>query len=89
MNAVYDITIAYAKNRSTFQNAPTFAQSLMVPAIDKQWRFFVHVDRYAVEELPEGDDELASWLEDRWIAKGNRLETLRQRLEKGLPWEPF
>ena len=89
MKAVYDVTVAYAKqNGSTFQfqQPPSFSQSLMMPRLDQQWRFFVHVERHLLEDLPSDDGELAQWLEDRWVEKGERLEVLRQRLEKGLPW---
>jgi hypothetical protein len=85
VKAVYDITVAYAKNDgSQFQQPPTFAQSITLPRLDQQWRFFVHVDRYLMEQLPKSDGEIARWLEDRWIEKGQRLESLRQRLQKGL-----
>lgn len=88
VNAVYDVTIAYAKGNK-FRAAPTFAESIMTPRLDRKWRLFVHVDRHPIEELPKSDNELTQWLEDRWMEKGERLEYLRQRLEKGLPWESF
>jgi hypothetical protein len=90
VKAVYDVTIAYAKNDgSIFQQAPTFMQSMMLPSLDQKWRFFVHVDRHPIEELPTSDEQIASWLEERWVVKGDRLEALRQKLEQRLPWEPF
>lgn len=90
VKAVYDITVAYAKNDgSLFQQAPTFAQSTMLPRLDQKYRFFVHVERHLLEDLPRNDEVIAQWLEDRWVEKGERLETLRQRLQKGLPWEPL
>ena len=85
VKAVYDVTVAYAKGDS-FQNPPTFSQSLYLPRLDKEWKFFVHVERHLLHELPHTDDELAQWLEDRWIEKGERLELLRNRLAHGLPW---
>ena len=90
VSAVYDCTVAYAKdNGNLFQAPPNFAQSIMVPNLHKEWRFFVHVKRYPIEELPRTDDEIARWLEDRWVEKGELLEVLRQKQQKGLPWEPF
>lgn len=86
---MYDITIAYAKDNKLFRTAPTFTESLMTPRLDRKWSFFVHIDRHPIEELPKSDGELAQWLEDRWVEKGERLEYLRQRLQKGLPWEPL
>ncbi|KAK3701316.1 hypothetical protein LTR37_015537 [Vermiconidia calcicola] len=90
MKAVYDVTIAYARkgiNGWQFQQPPSFAESLLVPRLDEEWRFFVHVDRHPLEELPRSSEELAQWLEDRWVEKGERLEVLRQKLVKGMPWE--
>ena len=85
VTAVYDVTVAYAKNDGRiFQQPPTFAQSIMLPRLDEQWRFFVHVERYLINQLPKSDGEIAHWLEDRWIEKGERLESLRLRLQKGL-----
>lgn len=89
VKAVYDFTIAYAKNNRVFQHAPSFGQTLMVPRLDKSWKFFVHVNRYSIEDLPNSEEELVRWLEDRWLEKGERLEQLRQKLEKGLPWDAF
>ena len=88
VKAVYDVTVAYAKDNRIFQSPPTFGQTLMLPRLDKEWRFFVHVDRHLLEELPSSEEELAQWLEDRWIEKGERLEDLRQKLQDGLPWQP-
>ena len=89
MKAVYDVTVAYAKDNKLFQQAPSFGQTLMLPRLDETWRFFVHVNRYPIQQLPKNDEELAQWLEARWIQKGETLEVLRQRLEKGLPWDPL
>lgn len=90
VKAVYDVTVAYAKtDGSLFQRAPTFVQSITLPRLDQQWKFFVHVDRHLLEDLPRSDKEIAQWLEDRWIEKGERLETLRRRLENHLPWDPL
>jgi len=90
VEAVYDVTVAYAKISATgdpvFQSPPTFAETLSMPKLNEQWRFFVHVERHPLDELPRTDQDLAQWLEDRWVEKGERLEELRQRLSKGLPW---
>lgn len=87
VKAVYDITVAYAKDNSKFQSPPTFGQTLSVPRLDKQWRFYVHVNRHLLADLPKNDEDLAQWLEDRWVEKGEWLETLNQRLAKGMPWK--
>lgn len=91
VKAVYDLTIAYARrsadnNTFVFQSPPTFLQSVSEPRLDEAFKFFVHVDRYALEDLPRGDEKLAGWLEERWVEKGERLEVLKRRLEAGLEW---
>lgn len=55
-------------------------QTLSTPHLGLHYQFHVHVDRYALDELPHGEQELAQWLEDRWIAKGDRLEKWRLEL---------
>lgn len=87
VNAVYDMTIAYAKDDKLFQAPPTFWQTLYQPHLNKTWRFFVHVERHELRHLPHHTDQLAKWLEDRWIEKGERLDRLKDQLAKGLPWE--
>lgn len=89
VRAVYDVTIAYAKDGKLFQHPPTFTETLMVPRLDESWRFFVHLDRYVIEDLPPSEGELAQWLEQRWVEKGERLELLNQKLLKGESWDPL
>ena len=88
MKAVYDVTVAYARNNKILQDAPSFLESVVVPRLDRKWRFFVHVDRYSLEDLPIHDEEIARWLEDRWVEKGHRLEDLEQKLLDGVSWDP-
>lgn len=38
----------------------------------------VHVRRFAMEDLPREDAELAKWLETRWLEKGQWLEQKRR-----------
>lgn len=88
IKAVYDVTVAYAKrmgDKYLFMQPPSFAQSLLRPGLGQDWKFYVHVDRHPLEQLPEDDSDLAQWLEDRWVEKGRRLESLRQGLVKDRP----
>jgi hypothetical protein len=62
-------------------------QTISCPRVDKEWDIYVHVDRFELKDLPEDSEGLAEWLEERWVKKGGRLEGLRERAEKGLPWE--
>lgn len=87
VKAVYDVTIAYAKDDVQFQSPPQFLQTLMLPRLRDKWRFLVHVERHRLEDLPKDDKGLALWLEDCWVRKGERLEELRGRLKQGLPWD--
>lgn len=86
VKAVYDFTIAYGQHERLFQKPPSFWQSLSRPKLDHDWRFFVHVDRYELDQLPFEDDQLALWLESRWVEKGERLEQLRQCLLQHRDW---
>ena len=85
IKAVYDVTIAYASG-SHFMSAPNIWETLSTPNMNNSWRFHVDVQRYMLEDLPRTDEELAAWLEERWMEKGRRLESMRQDLVKGLPW---
>ncbi|KAI6839558.1 hypothetical protein KC327_g1549 [Hortaea werneckii] len=87
VTAVYDVTLAYAQNDKIFQKPPTFGQTIFLPRLSDQWRFYVHVDRHLLADLPKSDEELSLWLEDRWVRKGEHLERLRQLLDNGQSWD--
>ena len=63
---------------------PSMWESLSKPHLDQTYKFYTHLDRYALEDLPITDDGLRNWLEDRWSEKGARLESLRQDLAAGI-----
>lgn len=65
---------------------PSILQSLGRPRLDEDWTFLVDVRRYELKDLPHTDEELAAWLEQRWMEKGDRLESLRDQLSRGRPW---
>lgn len=79
VKAVYDFAIVYEHNHK-FQEAPTIWESLSLNDLSgKQgYKFHVHVLRFPLEELPETDAELAKWLENRWIEKGEYLEAKKE-----------
>ncbi|KAI9740321.1 MAG: hypothetical protein M1834_004900 [Cirrosporium novae-zelandiae] len=85
VKAVYDLTIAYA-HRDKFLEAPDIWQTMSQPHLDRDWRFHLHVERYALKDLPMTPQNLARWLEERWMEKGERLEKLRLKLEAGEGW---
>lgn len=91
---MYDLTIAYQRGSSAegFLNPPSMLQSLVVPGLSRgskggswwngagrePWKFHVHTRRFAMEDLPCDDDELARWLEQRWVEKGEWLAQKRR-----------
>jgi len=75
-----------ASDDFVFQSPPTFAQSLFHPDIASRWRTLVHVRRFEISSLPESEAELRAWLEERWVEKGEILEDLRGKLERGEWW---
>ena len=91
VKGVYDLTIAYAERDAPgkpwrFLSAPTIWQSLAMGRLTDRWKFYVHVERWDIEGLPEGEEGLKAWLEEKWIEKGRRLEALRVDLMEGREW---
>jgi hypothetical protein len=86
IQAVYDLTVAYAR-KGKFLEAPTIWDSLSRPDLDENFAFHVHVDRFDIKDFADKtDEELAQWLEDRWIVKSTRLEALQHQLDVGKEW---
>jgi hypothetical protein len=75
------MTIVYSHNNK-FLEAPTIWESLSCGDLSGKagYKFHVHVRRFALADLPEGDAESAKWLETRWIEKG---EYWRRREKNG------
>jgi len=83
VKAIYDMTIAYQRG-SKFQQAPNMWETLSEPRLSfprekggKEYRFHIHARRFPITELPQDDEGLAKWLEQRWIEKGQWLEERR------------
>lgn len=78
VKAVYDLSIAYQEDNK-FQQAPNMWDTLSVPGLSDGagFKFHVHARRFPMETLPETDEELAAWLEERWVEKGVWLESKR------------
>ncbi len=64
LDAVYDITIGYDSG------VPTLWQYIMGFAKTAH----LHVRRYPIAELPEADDEAATWLIERYLEKDRLLD---------------
>lgn len=71
IKAVYDVAIAY-QHGDKFMKAPDMLDSLIMGRISERhaYRFHAHVRRFERNDLPQGDKELAKWLEHRWLEKG-------------------
>ncbi|OCL14704.1 hypothetical protein AOQ84DRAFT_11217 [Glonium stellatum] len=44
------------------------------------YKFYIHVDQYDTNELPESKEGLSKWLEEGCTKEGQRLETLKASL---------
>lgn len=80
IKAVYDVAIAY-QHGNKFMEAPDMLDSLIMGRINERhaYRFHAHVRRFGLNDLPQGDKELAKWLEERWLEKGEWLAEQKQR----------
>ena len=86
INAVYDLTIAYA-HKGRFLEAPTMWDTLSRPNLDRDFQFYVHADRFDIQDFADkSDTELAQWLEDRWMVKSRKLESLQMELDMTKKW---
>ena len=86
VKAVYDVTIAYSY-QNKFLTAPTIWDTLSLPSLSAPkgpYKFHVDVQRYELISLPRTDEELAQWLESKWIEKGELLERFREQWSRGM-----
>lgn len=70
-----------------FQSPPTFVQSVLTPDVGRRWKTLVHVRRFEIGDLPAEEADLRTWLEERWVEKGELLEELRKKLLRGESWD--
>ena len=80
VKAVYDLTIAY-QLANKFRTAPTMWETLSSSGLSsgpEGYRFHVHARRFPLAQLPDTDEGLAKWLEQRWVEKGEWLEAKRE-----------
>ncbi|KAH0608058.1 uncharacterized protein H6S33_002110 [Morchella sextelata] len=74
---VYDLTLAYSKAGGSgkgFMDAPTMWETFAMARVSPPWRFHVHVRRFEIKELPEDEEGLRTWLEERWAEKSRILQ---------------
>lgn len=61
--------------------------TLSRPNLDKDFQFYVHADRFDIQDFADKTDtELAQWLEDRWMVKSTKLESLQRELDTNKQW---
>jgi hypothetical protein len=79
VKAVYDFTIAY-QHANQFHKTPNMWETLKFPGISSRYgyKFHVHARRFPIEELPQSDEGLAKWLEQRWLEKGEWLDARKE-----------
>ncbi|KAI1374155.1 1-acyl-sn-glycerol-3-phosphate acyltransferase [Hypoxylon crocopeplum] len=78
VKAVYDFTVAY-QHKDKFHVAPNMWETLKLPNLSRSqaYKFRIHVRRFPLEDLPYTDEELANWLEQRWVEKGEWLDGMK------------
>ena len=65
LDALYDVTIAYPFN------IPQSEPDLILGNFPREVHF--HIKRYPVANLPDSDEELATWCKQRWSEKEDQL----------------
>lgn len=67
---VYDFTLVYFnEDERRIQRAPTPVETHSYGDLSAHYKFHVHVRRFAVADIPEEEDAVTQWLEDRWVEK--------------------
>lgn len=67
--------------------APSMWQTLSQPRLDREWRFHIHAERFEIDDfIDKTDTELALWLEQRWLAKSDILQALKEKLDLNSDW---
>ena len=62
-------------------------QSVLCPDVGRRWKTLVHVRRFELGDLPDDEAGLRTWLEERWVEKGELLEELKGKLSRGESWD--
>jgi lysophosphatidic acid acyltransferase/lysophosphatidylinositol acyltransferase len=68
---VYDLTIAYYHHRRGFGATPSLSDYLLGRL--NEFEFRVHVDRYAMDQVPQEEADISKWLIGLYEAKNVRL----------------
>lgn len=80
IDAVYDITVAYS---TTPPPSPRPSAPSMADLMTSRYReVHVHVKRFDMDSFPMGEEALAEWIQQRFVAKDKLLEDYYA----GTPW---
>lgn len=82
VRALYDVTLAFAHRSRGFDVVPTFWDFSLFGLDD--FELILHVDRHVMEDLPEDDATLTSWLYGLFVRKDQRLAAWRAEYESDL-----
>lgn len=55
-------------------SAPTMWESFTFARVSPPWKFHVHVRRFELKSLPEDEEGVKNWLEERWVEKSKILQ---------------
>ncbi|KAI9595075.1 acyltransferase-domain-containing protein [Syncephalis fuscata] len=73
---VYDLTIAYWHCKYGYGHPPSLLR-MHSHSMQGEYKFHVHVKRYAIEDLPEDDRGLTTWVHERFLEKDALLDELK------------
>jgi hypothetical protein len=82
---VYDFTIAYRylPNPKKFHQAPSMVRA-HIHSLWPEYQFHVHCRRFAIEDLPQDEQELSDWLREKWAEKDQIISILKKDWTEGL-----
>lgn len=76
---MYDLTLAYSQaGKRGFMSAPTIWESFTLARVSPPWKFHVHTRRFELKDLPEDDEGVKNWLEERWVEKSRILQGMEE-----------
>jgi 1-acyl-sn-glycerol-3-phosphate acyltransferase len=84
VKCVMDLTLVYQRfvldvdgntKVEEWQQAPSMWR-VHTHSVHPEYHFHVHIRRWRMDELPEGEEELADWLQARWREKDDMLARL-------------
>lgn len=76
---VYDFTLVYHnKTANQIQLPPTPVETHSSGDLSRHYKFHIHVRRFAIADIPDDEEAVTKWLEDRWIDKDRLLTDMKR-----------